>query len=257
MWARREMQKRAAALLVAVLAASLNKAGAASVGPGSDITRAHAEPHVLAREKLVMRAMACEDELCLERELHEKLIVQAVRTVKIDSTIRKAAMCCETGCYYQQCFHTCMWWLRSSYWRAPECCYGSCGISRFLVSDNRAEADLRDSGDGGVDTAGEMLVSRKEGKNDELQEAMMSATDLKTVRMSLSDLTRGCAGMKEMEERICMRKGLDIVLVNLSRKARFSEAYGGCQDCPRKDHTFYCMCKNTCRSWMNVSNNSC
>lgn len=157
MFAHRPAHKPALLLVATVLATVFHASEAALVDTEAGDTSGQAEPHDLARAVLLERAMACEDELCLERELDEEAVAQAVRAAEVKIATSSRGICCFTDCYYRHCKSTCNWWAVNG--RVPGCCRsnfigGSCRVATSRVAKEPADAaqDER-GGDADADSA--------------------------------------------------------------------------------------------------------
>lgn len=133
------MMKTAVLLSIAALAVAQSRADAVQSHTGNGYPFEYAPPHALARDELLARAIACDDILCLERELDDKLIHNAVRPFLIvrrttkrneePETQVRSSCCTEFPCYYSQCADTCNYWQRNG--GISPCVNGPCGSRSF------------------------------------------------------------------------------------------------------------------------------
>lgn len=145
------MMKSAFLLTIAALGAALNRADALRNPKGNEIAFADAGPHSLARDELLARAIACEDMLCLERELDDKLIHSAVRPFMIIRNAKKekedqgagarSSCCPQTPCYLEQCKNTCNYWQNNG--GLTPCGDSPCGYNSFTAPTEPGSTDTQ------------------------------------------------------------------------------------------------------------------
>lgn len=259
--------KPALLLTIAALVAALGQADVSRSNNGHGVMFKHVAPHDLARDELLARSIACEDMLCLERELDDKLIHSAVRPItrivtpkkQVDEEDKAEKSCCaETPCYFNQCMNTCNHWQVHG---GATPCGGPCGYNSYIVGGNGGYSGggFKDGSVSGGDDdsifsppaytvappANSMAPPVYSGgpptytagnEEGEAQERKFGRY-AQTVRKKVLRLTRSCKRKRRSDAIDCMQKNLDSVLER--------QAAGCCLE----DSKYFCMCRNTCFHW--------